>query len=81
VTHLDEPLRRCFEVAFPDLELGRITGASVENVAEWDSLHALILVALIEEAFDVRIPSGDYPELRSHAAIAAYLERATDARG
>ena len=79
MTHVDEPLRRCFAAAFPDLESGRIAGASVENVAEWDSLHALILVALIEEAFGVRIPSGDYPELRSHAAIAAYLEHATRA--
>ena len=68
-----DALRRCFEVAFPDLAPERITTASVENVAEWDSLHALILVALIEEAFAIRIPSRDYPELRSHDAIAAYL--------
>jgi acyl carrier protein len=75
----DGSLRRCFEVAFPDLAPERIATASVETVAEWDSLHALILVALIEEAFAVRIPSRDYPELRSHAAIAAYLERITGA--
>ena len=77
MTPLQEPLRRCFEVAFPDLAPARIATASVETVAEWDSLHALILVALIEEAFAIRIPSRDYPELRSHAAIAAYLQRVT----
>jgi acyl carrier protein len=74
-----DSLRRCFEVAFPDLARERIAAASVATVAEWDSLHALILIALIEEAFAVRIPARDYPELRSHAAIAAYLERVTGA--
>jgi acyl carrier protein len=79
VTHVEDELRRCFQVAFPDLAPGRIAAASVETVAEWDSLHALILIALIEEAFAVRIPSGDYPELRSYAAIARYLGGVTRA--
>ncbi|MGZ4169086.1 MAG: acyl carrier protein [Solirubrobacteraceae bacterium] len=77
MTPAHERLRRCFEIAFPDLAPERIPTASVETVAEWDSLHALILVALIEEAFEIRIPSRDYPELRSHAAVTAYLQRVT----
>ena len=71
----DEQLDRCFAIAFPDLPPERIATASVETVAEWDSLHAVMLVALLEEAFAIRIPSRDYPQLRSHAAVMAYLQR------
>jgi acyl carrier protein len=81
VTQLDEALRRCFAGAFGDLEPEQITTASVETVAEWDSLHALVLIALIEEAFAIRIPSRDYPALRSYAAVAAYLERVSPGIG
>lgn len=77
MTDVDGRLRRCFEVAFPDLAPERIATASVDTVGEWDSLHAVILVALVEEAFAIRIPARDYPELRSHAAVSAYLRRVT----
>lgn len=75
--HGDERLDRCFQLAFPDLGPERIATASVQTVEEWDSLHAVILVSLLEETFAIRIPSGDYPELRSHAAVRAYLQRVT----
>lgn len=71
----DERLRRCFLAAFPDLAPEEIASASVETVREWYSLHAVILVALLEEAFAIRIPSRDYPQLRSHAAVTEYLTR------
>jgi acyl carrier protein len=71
----NERLRRCFQAAFPDLAPEEIASASVETVEDWDSLHALILVALVEEAFAIRIPSRDYPRLRSHAAVREYLTR------
>lgn len=73
--HGEDRLERCFAIAFPNLAPERITAASVETVEEWDSLHAMMLVALLEEAFAIRIPSRDYPELRSHAAVMAYLTR------
>ena len=73
----NERLRRCFQAAFPDLAPEEIASASVETVEDWDSLHAVILVALLEEAFAIRIPSRDYPRLRSHAAVREYLTRVT----
>jgi acyl carrier protein len=75
MTSTNERLRHCFEAAFPDLAPDEITSASVETVRDWDSLHAVILVALLEEAFAIRIPSRDYPRLRSHAAVSEYLTR------
>jgi acyl carrier protein len=75
MTATDERLRRCFATAFPDLAPEGIPSASVETVGDWDSLHAVILVALLEEAFAIRIPSGDYPRLRSYSAVSEYLTR------
>jgi acyl carrier protein len=73
----DERLRRCFAAAFPDLSPEELASASVETVKDWDSLHAVILVALLEEAFAIRIPSREYPLLRSHAAVREYVTRVT----
>jgi acyl carrier protein len=77
VSGTDERLRRCFAAAFPDLAPEELASASVETVKDWDSLHAVILVALLEEAFAIRIPSRDYPRLRSHAAVREYVSRVT----
>jgi acyl carrier protein len=73
MTEPDDTLHGCFAVAFPDLHREQIASAAVDNVADWDSLHAVVLVALIEEAFSIRIPARDYPELRSYTGIAEYL--------
>jgi acyl carrier protein len=75
MTETDDKLRGCFAAAFPDLPPDRIRSAAVDTVAEWDSLRAVVLVALIEEAFDIRIPARDYAQLRSYAALSAYLLR------
>jgi acyl carrier protein len=73
VSDCDEILRRCFQAAFPDLPADEIPLASTETVKEWDSLGALVLLALLEEAFEVRIRSRDYPALRSYASARDYL--------
>ncbi len=79
MTPADEKLRGCFAAAFPDLGADRVHTADVDTVAQWDSLRAVVLIALIEEAFDVRIPARDYVRLRSYAAINEYLHDAAGA--
>jgi acyl carrier protein len=81
MTEADDKLRDCLAAAFPDLPPEQFPSAGVDTVAEWDSLHAVVLVALIEEAFDVRIPARDYARLRSYAAIGDYLRGAADGDG
>ena len=76
MTEADDKLRGCFAAAFPDLPPEQFSSAGIDTVAEWDSLHAVVLVALIEEAFDIRIPARDYARLRSYAAIRDYLRGA-----
>lgn len=73
MTDLDERLAHCFLAVFPALG-DRFPAASAETTPEWDSLHALMLIAIIEETFEVAIPASAYPQLRSYAAARSYLE-------
>ena len=57
---LDERLARCFLGVFPALG-DRFAAASAETTPEWDSLHALMLIAIIEETFEVAIPTVRLP--------------------
>ncbi|HEX3978673.1 MAG TPA: acyl carrier protein [Solirubrobacteraceae bacterium] len=73
MTGTEDRLTACFAAAFPDLAPGEIAVAGVDTVAEWDSLRAVVLIALLEEAFALRIPARDYPQLRSYTAVREYL--------
>ena len=44
----DEKLMRCFEAVFPSLSPEQIRTATPETVADWNSLSAITLVAVIE---------------------------------
>jgi acyl carrier protein len=78
MTEDDDKLHGCFAAAFPDLPPEQFPSAGIDTVPEWDSLHAVVLVALMEEAFDIRIAARDYARLRSYAAISEYLRSAAD---
>jgi acyl carrier protein len=73
VSSTDEKLIRCFQATFDDLAIELVPTASPDTVASWDSLHTIVLVAVIEEAFGVEIPLHALPSLRSYAAICDYL--------
>jgi acyl carrier protein len=79
VTEAHDTLRECFAAAFPDLPPEQILSAGVDTVPEWDSLRAVVLVAVIEEAFAIRIPARDYAQLRSYAAVNDYLRHVAGA--
>jgi acyl carrier protein len=66
-------LRRCFAAVFPDLPDGEIEQASVDTVAEWDSLASVTLLALLEEEFGIQVSELDLPDLRSFTAVRDYL--------
>ena len=78
---MKERLTRCFLATFPELAHAEIDGASVETVASWDSLHTVVLAAVLEESFGVRVPARDYPLLRSFASVHDYLQRRLGASG
>lgn len=46
-----------------------------EDLPSWDSLGQVNLIMALEQAFDVYIEVEDFGDLKSVAAILAYLER------
>lgn len=71
---VNERLVRCFTAVFPDLAPSEAEHASVETVAEWDSLAALTLVAVVEEEFGIQIDDHDLAELGSFTALRTYID-------
>ena len=69
----DDRLIRSFQATFEGLAVEDVPSASVETVADWDSLHTVILVAVLEEEFELRIPAQAFIELRSYASVRDYL--------
>lgn len=63
----------CFAAVFPAVPVADLPGASVTTLSDWDSLHAVVLIAVLEETFAIRIPPRDYPGLRSYRAVRDYL--------
>ena len=74
MNELDERLARCFLAVFPDLDGEQVAAASAQTTPEWDSLHALMLIAVIEEAFELAVPASAYRELQSYEAARRYLD-------
>lgn len=70
-------LEECFAVVFPDLPADDIAGATMQNVAQWDSLAMLTLVSVVEESCGAKIDLDDLPQLVSFEKMAEYLERST----
>lgn len=71
---VQQRLIRCFSAVFPQLPADQICGASVETVAEWDSLAAVTLVDILQEEFAVEIDFDDLTELASFPAVLHYLD-------
>ena len=69
LSQLDE----CFAIVFPELSPTEIRQATMQSVEMWDSLATLTLVGVIEEAFQLRIPLDQLPNLISYAAVADFL--------
>jgi acyl carrier protein len=68
-------LVRCFASVFPNLTPAQIPGASIDTVAEWDSLATMTIVALLEQEFGAKIELFDLPELSSFKAVHHYLRK------
>lgn len=71
---VEQRLESVFEVVFPDLSPEKIRAASQETVETWDSVAAITLMNLIEEAFGVEMDFGDVADLTTFSQIAEYLK-------
>lgn len=69
-------LQRCFTSVFPTLnDEEEIRNVNAEALGIWDSLSTVTLVAVVQEEFDIEIPSEIVPKLTSFDAFHSYLQR------
>lgn len=66
---VDERLRRCFGVVFPDLTDVEIERADMQHLGAWNSFALLQLLARIEREFDVRLSPDQINQFTSYARI------------
>jgi acyl carrier protein len=70
---LDARLLRCFSSVFADLSAEQIRAASVESLGAWDSLAAVMLIAVLQQEFGLQIALADYPKLKSFQGVETYI--------
>ncbi len=76
MTDGEERLIRCFRATFPELAVEQLRDASSATLEDWDSLRSVILIAALEETFELRIAPDDYTALRSYSSVRDYLRSA-----
>jgi acyl carrier protein len=73
MNNLRERLVDCFTTVFPTLTAETAVAATADSVAEWDSTHHIILMNVLEEAFNIEIPEEALGEIDSFAGFERYL--------
>lgn len=74
-TCLEDRLLKCFERVFPNIPKYKILETNASSVGEWDSVHMVKLMMVIEEEFNTEIDSGAFEYLVSFQSILEYLDR------
>lgn len=79
---MDEIKRRlenCFQVVFPDLTEQKISSASQDTVAAWDSIAAITLMCVIEDEFGLERDFEELADLDSFDKFHSYLQKRVQA--
>jgi acyl carrier protein len=75
VPEQEDRLIRCFSSVFTGLTPEEIRNTTAESMGTWDSLSTVMLVAVIEEEFNIQIDPEVISEMNSFAAFRTYLSR------
>ncbi len=70
---IDDRLLQCFRTVFPEQADQALLAATPDTVERWDSTNHFLLLQVIEEEFDVRIPESTGGELLSFQEVRNYL--------
>jgi acyl carrier protein len=71
---MDKKLIECLQTVFPGVPDAALRQASVQTLAQWDSLATVTIVALVEEQFGIEVDPDDLTRFDSFDHIAAFLE-------
>jgi acyl carrier protein len=69
-------LVKCFSAVFSGLSEAELRAASSTNLASWDSITTVTLIALIEEEFKIEVDVEDLERLTSFDSVLGYLKSA-----
>jgi len=67
-------LERCFAAVFPDLSPEQLRQADADNVAAWDSMATVTLMAVVNEEFGSDLDLDQMEPLRSFESLLGHLE-------
>jgi acyl carrier protein len=67
-------LIKCFSAVFSGLSEAELQSAATTNLANWDSIATVTLIALIEEEFKVEVDMDDLERLVSFESVLGYLK-------
>jgi acyl carrier protein len=73
MSSLEQRLLACFESVFLGEPAARLATATPDSLSRWDSTNHFLLIQVIEEEFQIRIPERDSGDLLSFQAWAGYL--------
>lgn len=79
MNEIESRLIECLQMVFPGVPAAELPQASVQTLAQWDSLATVTLVALVEEQFGVEVDPEDLTRFDSFVHIAAFLANRTPA--
>jgi acyl carrier protein len=68
-------LERCFAAVFPGLTPEQLRQADADNLAAWDSMNTVTLMAVVNEEFGSDLDLDQMEPLRSFQSLLGYLER------
>jgi acyl carrier protein len=72
---IENKLTECMKTVFPTVPEQELVNASMESLAQWDSLATVTIAALIEEDFGIEIDPEDLSKLTSYQSIASFLNQ------
>jgi acyl carrier protein len=73
-------LEKCFSAVFPELSLEEIEKSTACHAANWDSLSAVTLLAVVQEEFGIDLDVNDMESFRSFEEILKRVNEAIRSR-
>ncbi len=69
----DERLTRCFLSVFPGATQEEIRTARLQDIAGWDSLRGVTLLAVLDEEFGLQLDLSELLDLGSFEGISQHI--------
>lgn len=70
---ISQRLETCFARVFSQLTPGEIREASVDSVAQWDSMASITLLSVAGEEFGIEMDMDDFEQFTSFERLLDYV--------